>query len=82
MIKNIVCIFLLIVSITSCSYLPDLPEIDGVRIIEEREYILIQSETGITGNTGLLFYPGGLVDPHAYIALMAQFAKSGNGHTI
>ncbi|MBK6729734.1 MAG: alpha/beta hydrolase [Bacteroidetes bacterium] len=82
MIKNIVCIFLLIVSITSCSYLPDLPQIDGVRITEEREYILIESETGIPGNTGLLFYPGGLVDPHAYISLMAQFAKSGNGHTV
>ncbi|MFN3939709.1 MAG: alpha/beta hydrolase [Chitinophagales bacterium] len=65
----------------SCSYLPELPELDGVDIIEKREYILIEPESGTPGNTGLLFYPGGLVDPHAYIALMAQFAKSGNGHT-
>lgn len=66
---------------SGCSYLPDLPEIDGVDIIEKREYILIEPESGTPGNTGILFYPGGLVDPHAYIPLMAQFAKSGNGHT-
>lgn len=82
MIKYCTGLFLILLFASSCSYLPELPEIAGVTITEERDVIVIKPESGIPGSTGLLFYPGGLVDPHAYISIMAQFAKSGNGHTV
>lgn len=79
---TIIWIVLCIAVTASCTYLPDLPAVEGVVVTEERDYILIEPEAGIPGNTGLLFYPGGLVDPHAYINQMAGFAKSGYGHAV
>lgn len=52
----------------SCSYLPEeINIISGVAVKETVDYISLEPQMGSTSETGLLFYPGGLVDPHAYI---------------
>jgi dienelactone hydrolase len=81
--KNLL-ISLLFTVLTSCSYLPEPPaEPEGVRIQEKRDYLLIEplASAGV-GATGLIIYPGGLVDPHAYISLGSAFALSGEGHKV
>lgn len=58
---------LLILSITACSYLPEaVVSIDGVQIKETPNYISLYPTNVTLSKTGVLFYPGGLVDPHAY----------------
>lgn len=69
---------LLISATISCSYLPE--EIDivsGVELDETVNYIRLKP-TGITNEkTGLIFYPGGLVDPHAYVPTLQGLAVEG-----
>jgi dienelactone hydrolase len=69
---------LLLVIITDCSYLPldDLVPA-GVKVQETSEYILVSPQSGATASTGYMFYPGGLVDPHAYIKPLGLFALNG-----
>jgi hypothetical protein len=56
---------------------------EQVQITENRDYIEITPlNNSNSSKYGLLFYPGGLVDPHAYIGLLSKFALSGNGHTV
>ena len=68
---------------SACSYLPE-PEQDLQDIMsrETRDYIELIPDQGNISNTGFLFYPGGLVDPHAYIELASGFAHSGSGHHV
>lgn len=63
---------------SSCSYLPEnTADIDGVDIREERShYVLSPAEGSPTKKTAMVFYPGGLVDPAAYIPALAQLVKS------
>lgn len=69
--------------IGSCTYLPEMEEEPaGVIITETRDYIQITPEGGAGSSTGLLIYPGGLVDPHVYLGLASQFARSWNGFRI
>lgn len=52
----------------SCSYLPE--EIDlasGMEVGETVNYISLKPTRSTSSKTGLIFYPRGLVDPHAYI---------------
>ncbi len=76
-------IFLLPIMIYSCSYLPDKQELSvGVSVYDYREYIEINPTINNYSKTGLVFYPGGLVDPHSYIETLSKFAISGKGHKI
>lgn len=67
----------------SCSYLPDeqiLPS--AVSIFEYRNYIEINPTSNVYSKTGLVFYPGGFVDPHAYIEPLSKFVVTGKGHKV
>lgn len=76
-------ILFILVNLSGCSYLPDKQDISEVLIIEEnRDYIIITPRREWYSMTGLVFYPGGLVDPHAYIEPLAKFGISGIGHQI
>lgn len=78
-------LFLLIAlfTVSGCSYLPetaqDFPEL---LIRENRDYIEILPANLNSSNTGFMFYPGGLVDPHGYLELASMFANSGIGHHV
>ena len=68
---------------SGCSYLPEPgPDQPEVVIRETRDYIEILPHNFAGSNTGFIFYPGGLVDPHAYSELAAMFANSGTGHHV
>ncbi len=74
-------VFLLASGIVSaCSYLP-LPETlpAGTNLTEDRTRIVVSTVRSGTSTTGFLFYPGALVDPHAYVGLMQQLAGAGRG---
>lgn len=74
---------LLILPGSACSYLPENRNYpDGIIIEEERDIIGIIPQSGAGSATGLVFYPGGLVDPHAYVELLSRFALSGAGHRV
>jgi pimeloyl-ACP methyl ester carboxylesterase len=68
---------------SGCSYLPesgqDFPEL---LVSENRDYIEILPGNLNYSNTGFMFYPGGLVDPHGYLELASMFATSGIGHHV
>ena len=72
-----------IISIGACSYLPEEQDItDVLGVYETRDYIEITPNSGRYSDTGFVFYPGGLVDPHSYIEPLSRFAVSGVGHKI
>lgn len=63
---------------TSCSYLPE--EVDwlsGIQVDETVNYISLKPTSVASSKTGLLFYPGGLVDPHAYISTLQGLVLEG-----
>jgi hypothetical protein len=73
----------MILYLSSCSYLPEEQIVsDVLGVYETRDYIEIALNSGRNSETGLVFYPGGLVDPHAYIEPLSRFAVSGAGHKI
>lgn len=77
-----ICLFAL--GFVACSYLPETPvEMSGISLEEHRDFLLVEPEDsrGIS-ETGLIFYPGGLVDPHAYLSMASAFARSGRGHRV
>jgi len=69
--------------LASCSYLPDeqIPS-SAVTVYEYRDYIEINPTSNQYSKTGLVFYPGGLVDPHAYIEPLSRFAIAGRAHKV
>ena len=74
---------LLVILLASCSYLPDeqiLPSV--VTVYEYRDYIEINPTSNQYSKTGLVFYPGGFVDPHAYLAPLSKFVVAGKGHKV
>jgi dienelactone hydrolase len=77
-------VIILIFFFASCSYLPELDRVHPeVEINETRNYLQIDPVGAyVAGTTGLIFYPGGLVDPHAYVDFLSAFALSGSGHRI
>jgi len=69
---------LILLVVNSCSYLPEEVDwINGVQVDERSNYISLKPTTGTRFKTGLLFYPGGLVDPHAYIPSLQGLAVEG-----
>ncbi|HUX21065.1 MAG TPA: alpha/beta hydrolase [Spirochaetia bacterium] len=67
-----------------CSYLPDSSSLNpaDVTVHEHRNYIEVVPSTGVYGSVGLMFIPGGLVDPHAYIHALGLVAEQGSGFAI
>lgn len=62
-------LFILAAGILSCTYLPEEIHPNYINEIQETaDYILISS--GESSHEGLIFYPGGLVDAHAYLPWM------------
>lgn len=69
---------LLILGMTACSYLPEeIDLVNGIQVEETADYIRLKPSTGTLSKTGLLFYPGGLVDPHAYIPTLQTLVLEG-----
>jgi dienelactone hydrolase len=68
---------------SACSYLPApdaLPT--GTTLIEDRNSIILSTVRSATSTTGFLFYPGALVDPHAYVGLMQQLSSIASGYRV
>lgn len=75
--------FGILMILQACSYLPETEQyFPDVMIRENRSYIEILPEGPELSKTGLIIYPGGLVDPHAYMELASRFARSGEGHHV
>lgn len=69
--------------LAACSYLPENnQDVTGTQTRETRKYIEILPSSGAGSTTGLILYPGGLVDAHAYMELASLFALSGSGHHV
>ena len=83
-IQQIIIVLFLAAIFTRCSYLPEpVADATGVVIEEFRDHLLISPEEDSNlSPTGFIFYPGGLVDPHAYLSLASAFALSNDGHRI
>lgn len=77
------CLLLLGLSVGGCSYLPQ-PETlpAGSTVREDRTTIVVTTARSASSTTGLVFYPGALVDPHAYVGLMQRLADAGQGQRI
>ena len=74
---------ILFLTLSTCSYLPEKQEVSETLIIEEnRDFIIITPRREWYSMTGLVFYPGGLVDPHAYVETLSKFALSGIMHEV
>lgn len=50
---------------------------DGVSVYETADYIEVTPKSAGFTTTGLMFYPGGFVDPHSYIRPLGIFARNG-----
>jgi pimeloyl-ACP methyl ester carboxylesterase len=64
----------------ACSYNPSFSpaEVSSiVTVAETRSTIALSPLSGAYSTTGLLFYPGGLVDNHVYDKMLARFAREG-----
>lgn len=80
--KNILIIFVLC-GLFSCSYLPETVTIDGAIIQEETpDYIALIPANIAPQSTGILFYPGGLVDAHAYIEPLQELVSVNNRQVV
>lgn len=74
---------MLLLTAGACTYLPELnPDFPEILNLENISYIEIMPQGPERSNTGLIIYPGGLVDPHAYVELASRFALSGAGHHV
>lgn len=63
--------------LAACSYLPEGMVVDsGIEVIETPDYIALFPEETVAKQTGFMFYPGGLVDPHAYVEAFADLART------
>jgi putative intracellular protease/amidase len=80
--KTIRCLLLgasVVILTTGCSYQPTFTASDissAVEITETRRTIEISPSSSTASDTGLLFYPGGLVDNHVYNQLIANFVET------
>ena len=74
---------LLVLLTASCTYLPDEQILSSaVTVYEYRDYIEINPTSNEYSKTGFVFYPGGLVDPHAYVEPLSRFTVTGKGHKV
>lgn len=65
----------LVVVASSCSYLPDDTSLENTEynLEETSDYILLEP-IDAANEVGVMFVPGGLVDPHAYLKTLERFA--------
>lgn len=72
--KGIFGLLFLLTTLGACSYLPENAEFnhDEYELLETHDYLLIKPISGEL-KTGLMFIPGGLVDPRAYIKSFERF---------
>lgn len=76
-------LFFFVIGLLSCSKLPEEQILsDTLHIEESRDYIIITPNREWYSMTGVVFYPGGLVDAHSYIEPLSRFAVSGLMHQI
>jgi len=62
----------------SCTYLPESVSLaPGVSLRETRSAIALLPDAGLTHAAGFLFYPGALVDPHAYLPWLSDLSSAG-----
>jgi len=67
-------LFVIILCGFSCSYLPENQETaSDLTIQETADYIELTTSNVDLSKAGIVFYPGGLVDPHAYITAFKDF---------
>lgn len=77
------CFLLIWLSVGACSYLPQPEALPASYIVsEDRTAIIVTPLRSASSTTGVLFYPGALVDPHAYLGLMQRLAGSGRGQRV
>lgn len=75
-----ICVFILFILGISCSYRPTFSPSElaaNVDILDTRNTIEFRPSSQPISSTGLLFYPGGLVDNHVYDVLLSRFAAEG-----
>ena len=74
-----ICFLVLFTGSFSCSYLPEpITASSDLIVTENADYILLTTSTTDNNKAGIIFYPGGLVDPHAYIEPFKDFALVDN----
>jgi hypothetical protein len=62
----------------SCTYLPlAFAPAPDVTLSESRDAVVLVPAAGSPGSTGLMVYPGALVDPHAYVPWLSELAAGG-----
>lgn len=87
-LKKIITIVLctsIVILTLSCSYQPIFAPDDinsAVTINETRRVIEIYPASETASTTGLIFYPGGLVDNHVYNILLSNFVATSNVTTV
>lgn len=79
----IVCSLVGFAAFTGCrSYSAAVPGVrsipDTVVVTENRFSIRLEPETGSPNRPGIIFYPGGLVEPDAYVTILARLAEQGH----
>ncbi len=68
----------MVFTLPACSYGPDFLETDNRLVKEEtRTWIHYAPDTASPAETWLMFYPGGLVDPHVYEEWLSRLAATG-----
>lgn len=70
-------IFMLSLFIAACSSLPDFEGAlndAGIETIENSDHIMVSKEN-YSGDETMIFYPGGLVDPHSYLVWQYQLVR-------
>lgn len=81
MLKNWISLgtLLLLAGLVACSALPEeLNSNPAVVQQEKANYLLLTpKDNSLQKQTGILFYPGGLVDPHAYIQPLQELTAAG-----
>ncbi|MEL6652171.1 MAG: alpha/beta hydrolase [Bacteroidota bacterium] len=79
---RILSLWLCLLLLSACSYLPEKVEPNPqIQITEDPDWIILKPVNRILRQTGLLYIPGGLVDPHAYIPAV-QSLVSEQGHVV
>ncbi len=75
---HIVLLLVFILTFFSCSKKSDFDEDSlNVEIIKNRKYIELIPADGVSQTVGIMFYPGGLVEPEAYIPLLVPLTEEG-----
>ncbi len=71
-------LFILAFFLQGCSYLPTgIDTGDDVDLSIRRDYLALTPVGAAVADTGLIFYPGALVDPASYVTSLAEFARRG-----